>query len=162
VWRHTWRKNEVNCAVLTGNSVGLRTVISSRLSHTQNCAVHLRNPTVSSLYLPKPRRHHAKALNSISRWASHNIFLFKHHFLLHVLRFLFLFSDNIMPDVASKQQTKALFLSITDTLTRRHHKPDGKPVLYKRTFSSVFHAVFWELNCTVYLRVYGALYKGCS
>jgi len=26
VWRHTWRKNWVNCAVLTGNSAGLRTV----------------------------------------------------------------------------------------------------------------------------------------
>jgi hypothetical protein len=32
VWRHTWRKNWVNCAVLTGNSEGLRTVLSSRLS----------------------------------------------------------------------------------------------------------------------------------
>jgi hypothetical protein len=35
VWRHTWRKNWVNCAVLTGNSAGLRTVLSSRLSHTE-------------------------------------------------------------------------------------------------------------------------------
>jgi len=33
VWRHTWRKNWVNCAVLTGNSAGLRTVLSSCLSH---------------------------------------------------------------------------------------------------------------------------------
>jgi hypothetical protein len=35
VWRHTWRENWVNCAVLTGNSSGLRTVLSSRLSHTE-------------------------------------------------------------------------------------------------------------------------------
>jgi hypothetical protein len=35
VWRHTWRKNWVNCAVLTGNSAGLRTVLSSRLSHRE-------------------------------------------------------------------------------------------------------------------------------
>ena len=35
VWRHTWRKNWVNCAVLTGNSAGLGTVLSSRLSHTE-------------------------------------------------------------------------------------------------------------------------------
>jgi hypothetical protein len=35
VWRHTWRKNWVNCAVLTGNSEGLRTVLSSRLSHKE-------------------------------------------------------------------------------------------------------------------------------
>ena len=39
VWRHTWRKNWVNCAVLTGNSAGLRTVLSSRLSHRE-----LRSP----------------------------------------------------------------------------------------------------------------------
>ena len=33
VWRRTWRKKWVNCAGLTGNSAGLRTVLSSRLSH---------------------------------------------------------------------------------------------------------------------------------
>jgi len=33
--RHTWRGNWVNCAVLTGNSAGLRAVISSRLSHRE-------------------------------------------------------------------------------------------------------------------------------
>jgi hypothetical protein len=35
VWRHTWRKPWVNCSVLTGNSAGLRTVLSSRLSHRE-------------------------------------------------------------------------------------------------------------------------------
>jgi hypothetical protein len=46
------------------------------------------------------------------------------------------FSDTIMADVASKQQTTALFLSTTATRTRTHkeltkktNKPDGKPVL---------------------------------
>ena len=52
--------------------------------------------------------------------ASHGIFLFKYHFLLHILRFLFFFSDNIMTDVASKQQTTALFLSTIVTRIRRH------------------------------------------
>jgi hypothetical protein len=46
--------------------------------------------------------------NSFSRSATHDIFLFKYHFLLHILGFFF-FSDNIMADVASKQQTTALF-----------------------------------------------------
>jgi hypothetical protein len=41
--------------------------------------------------------------------ASHDIFLFKYYFLLHILRFLCFFSDNIMADVASKQQATALF-----------------------------------------------------
>jgi hypothetical protein len=35
VWRHTWRKNWVNCALLTGNNVGARTVLSSSLSHRE-------------------------------------------------------------------------------------------------------------------------------
>ena len=29
--------------------------------HTENCAVHLANPTVSSVYLPTPRQHNLKA-----------------------------------------------------------------------------------------------------
>jgi hypothetical protein len=53
-----------------------------------------------------------------------------------------------MADVASKQQMTALFLSTIVTRTRRHteltkkiDKPDGKPVLCQRTFSSVFYTV---------------------
>jgi len=51
-----------------------------------------------------------------------------------------------------------LFLSTIVTRTRRHtelttkktDKPDGKPVLCQRAFSSVFRAVFFtQLNCTV-------------
>jgi hypothetical protein len=88
--------------------------------------------------------------NSLNRGASHDVFLFKYHFSLHILRFLFFFSDNIMADVAGKQQTKAWFLSTIVTRTRRHTEmtkkkkvtSDGKPVLCQRTFSSVFHAVF--------------------
>jgi hypothetical protein len=37
----------------------------------------------------------------------------------HILVYLFFFSDNVMADVASKQQTTALFLSTTVTRTRR-------------------------------------------
>jgi len=61
VLRHTGRKNWVICADLTGNSAGLTTVLSRRLSNTQNSAVHSGNPTVSSVYLPKPRCHHLKS-----------------------------------------------------------------------------------------------------
>jgi hypothetical protein len=122
VWRHTWRKNWVNCAVLTGNSAGLRTVLSSlsyrelrsslRKSHSflslpaDTTMVSFQGTSVSS--------------NSFSRWASLDIFLFKYHFLFHILRFLFFFSDNVMADVTGKQQTTALFLSTIVTRTRRH------------------------------------------
>jgi len=54
-----------------------------------------------------------------------------------------------MASMAIKQQTTALFLSTIVTRTIRHtemtkksDKPDGKPVLCQRTFSSVFRAVF--------------------
>jgi hypothetical protein len=56
-----------------------------------------------------------------------------------------------MADVASKQQTTALFLSTTVTRTeltkkKKTAKPDGKPVLCQRTFSSVFCAVFYTIK----------------
>ena len=140
MWRHSWWKNWVICAVLTGNVAHLRTVFSSRFFYTENCAVHSGNPTVSSVY----RRHYDSIIsrhststsvssNSFSRWASHDIFFHKYHFLLNILCFLFFFLDNIMADVASKQHTRVLFLSTTVTRTRRHieltkkiDKPDGK------------------------------------
>jgi hypothetical protein len=150
---HTWQKNWVNCAVLTGNSASLRTVLSSRLSHTE---LHSSlKESHSFLSLPADTTMASSqgtsvSSNSFSRWAPHDIFLFKYHFLLHILRFVFFFSDNIMADVASKQQMTALFLStiVTRTirrteLTKKTDKPDGKPVLCQRTFSSVFCAVFF-------------------
>ena len=123
VWRHTWRKNWVKCAVLTYSSSHLITVFSSRLSHTELCS-SLRE-SHNFLNLPADTtmassQDTSVSSNSFSRWTSHDIFLFKYHFLLHILRFLFFFSDNIMADVASKQQTTALFLSTTVTRTRRH------------------------------------------
>jgi hypothetical protein len=123
VWRHTWRKNWVKCAVLKGYSAGLRTVLSSRLSHGE-LRSWLRE-SHSFLSLPAnttmaSSQGTSVSSNSFSRWASHDIFLFNYNFLLHILLFLFFFSDNIMVDVTSKQQTTALFLSTVVTRTRRH------------------------------------------
>ena len=150
VWPHSWWKNWVNCAVLTGISARLRTVLSSRLS-CKELRSSLRE-SHSFLCLPADitmasSQGTSVSSNSFNRWASHDIFLFKYHFLLYILRFLFFFSDNIMADVASKQQTTALFLSTIVTRTRREmtkkiDKLDGKPVLCQRIFSSVFRAVF--------------------
>ena len=60
MWRQTWRKNWVNCAILTGSSADLELSFPV-VFHTQNCAVHSGNPTASSVYLPTPRWHHLKA-----------------------------------------------------------------------------------------------------
>jgi len=95
VRRHTWRKTRVNCAVLTRNSAKISFPV---VFHTDNCAVH-SGYSVHSAYEHR---------------------LIYSFFLLHILRFNFFFSDNIMADVASKQQTTALFLSTIVTRTRTH------------------------------------------
>jgi hypothetical protein len=71
-------KNGVNCAVLTENNAGLRTVLSGRLSHTE-----LRSSLGKShsfLSLPADTTMASTqgiqpSSNSFSRWASHDIFL---------------------------------------------------------------------------------------
>ena len=99
VW-HTWRKNWVNCAVLTGNSAGLRTVFSSRLSHTQ---LHSSLRKFHSfLTLPAhttmaSSQGTSVSSNSFSRWTSHDIFLFKYHFLLQFYAFLSSFRITLWP-----------------------------------------------------------------
>ena len=160
VWRHNWQKNWVNCAVLTGNSAGLRTVFSSPILRRELCSSlkeshsFLSLPADTAMASPQGT---SVSSNSFSRWASPDIFLFKCHFLLHILRFIFLFSDNIMADVASKQQTTALFLSTIITRTRRHTELTKKnwqtwweicavPENIQFSFSCSF---FTQLNCTV-------------
>jgi hypothetical protein len=102
VWCHTWWKNWVNCAVLTGNSSGLKTVFSRCLSHRE-LRSSLRE-SHSFLNLPADTTMASSqgtsvSSNSFSRWASHDILLFKYNFLLQILRFLFFFTDDIMADV---------------------------------------------------------------
>ena len=73
VWRHTRLKNRENCAVLTGNSASPRTVLSSRLSHTE-----LRSSlTESHSFLSLPAdttmvsfQGTSVSSNSFSRWTS--------------------------------------------------------------------------------------------
>jgi len=107
VWLHTWRKNWINCRVLTGNSAGLKTVLSSRLSHRELLSSLRESHSFLSLSADTTMASSqgiSVSSNSFSRWASHDIFLFKYLFLLHILRFLFIFSGNIMTEVASKRQ----------------------------------------------------------
>jgi mannosyltransferase OCH1-like enzyme len=85
----------------------------------------------------------------------HDIFLFKYHFLLHILRYIFFFSDTIMADVASKQQTTALFLSTIVTRSRRHTTDKKIWQIWRETcavpenIQLVFRQFFTQLNCTV-------------
>ena len=59
MWRHNWRKNSVNCAVLKALAQALELSFPVVI-HTENRAVHSGNPTVSSVHLPTPRWHHLK------------------------------------------------------------------------------------------------------
>jgi hypothetical protein len=151
LWLHNWPKNWVNCAVLTGNSAGLRTVLSSRLSHRELC--NSLKESHSFLGLPADTTMTSSqgtsvSSNSFSRGTSHDIFLFKYHFLLHILRFLFFFSDNIMTDVASKQQTRVLFLSTIVTRTRRHTEltKELKKTLWE--ISAVPENIHFSFSCS--------------
>ena len=71
-----------------------------------------------------------------------------------------------MADVASKQQTTALSLSIIVTCTRRQTELTKiltdliENLCCAREHSVQFFVQFFtQLNCTVLLRVYGALYR---
>ena len=156
MWRHTWPKNWVNWAILTGNSAVLRTVFPV-VFHIQNSG----NPTVSSVYLPTPRWHHLKE----------HPFLAIHSADKHRLRYSFSnttsystfydffssFLDIIIADVASKQQTTALFLSTIVTRTRRHTELTKKIwqfwcatcVVPEHIQFSLSCGFFTQSNCTV-------------
>jgi hypothetical protein len=148
--RHICRKNCVNCAVLTDNCAGLRTVLSSCLSHRE-----LRSSLRKSPQFPQftCRSHDGIVSRHSNRWASHDIFLFKYQIPLLTPHFTLSFRITFVFHVASKQQTTVLLLSTIVTRKRRHteltKKPDtnfGKPVLCQRTFRSVFRAVFYTVK----------------
>jgi len=85
VLRHTWRKNCVNYAVLTGNNAGLRTVLSTRLSHRELRSSPKESHSFLSLLVDTTMASSqgtSVSSNSFNRWASHDIFLFKHHFFM--------------------------------------------------------------------------------
>ena len=109
-------ENWVNCAVLTDNSAGLRTIISSRLSHRE-----LRSSLRefhSFLSLPADTTMASSQRNQPSKMNKREatIAFIEAYISLPELRD----TENIMADVASKQQTTALFLSTIVTCTRRH------------------------------------------
>ena len=98
--------------------------------HTENCAVHPGNPTVSSVYWPTPRSHRLKAhpFLAIHSADEHRtiIFLLKYHFLLRLLCFLFFLSDNIMADVG-RQTGKYILVFIHDSHAhKKTHRTDEK------------------------------------
>jgi hypothetical protein len=90
VWRHIWRKSWVNCAVLTGNSAGLRNVLSSHLSHRvlrsslKESDSFLSLPADTTMASSQGTQNSS---NSFSRWASHDIPLLTPRFTLSFFLF---------------------------------------------------------------------------
>ena len=152
MWCHTWREiTELTAQFWQAIAQALELSFPV-VFHTENCAVHSGNPTVSSVYLPTPRWHHLKAhpFLPIHSADEHRMIYFFSNTISYSTFYVFFssFRNNIMADVASKQQMTALFLSTIVTRTRRHTEltkkltPDGKPVLCQRIFSTVFRADF--------------------
>ena len=175
VWRHTWWKNWVNCTVLKGISAGLRTVIPSRLLHRE-LRSSLRE-SHSFLSLPADTTMASfqdtfVSSNSFSRSASHDIFTFSNTISYSTFyAFFSSFRITLWHDVASKQQTTALFLSTIVTRTRRHTELTKRltnlmgNLRCAREHSFQFFVQFslhiwpaqFNLRCMGPFRVYGAL-----
>jgi hypothetical protein len=139
VWCHTWWKNWVNCAVLTGNSPGLRTVLYSRLSHRE---LHssLRE---SHSFLSFP----ADIMMASSQGTQPSKINNRESTLTFIEAYR---SLPELWDTENRRYSNTVKKAAAyDTRTRRHteltkktDRPDGKPVLCQRTFSSVFRALF--------------------
>jgi hypothetical protein len=144
--------------------------------HTGNCTVHSGNPTVSSVCLPTPRWHHLKAhpLLAIHSADEHRM-IYSFSNTISYSKFYSFFASfriTLCPMWLANSKRQPCYYPLQsraqeDTQNwqkKKADKPDGKPVLYQRIFSSVLRAVFLHsytaqlnLECMGPFRVYDAL-----
>jgi hypothetical protein len=136
----------VNCAVLTGNSAGLRTLLSSLSERELRSSLRESH---SFLSLPAGTTMASSqgtpvSSNSFSRWASHDIRriplqipLLTQHFTLSFRMTLWQTANDSLVFIHHSHMHKK-----THKTDKKSGRPDGKPVLCQRTFSSVLRAVF--------------------
>ena len=124
VWRYTWRKNWLICAVLTGNGAGLRTALSSRLSHRQLRSSLRESYSFSSVSLPTPRWHHLKAHPFLAiHSADEHRTIYSFPITTSYCTFYAFFSSfriTLWPMWLANSKRQPLFLSTAVTRTRRH------------------------------------------
>jgi hypothetical protein len=126
--------------------------------HTENCAVHSGNPTVSSVYLPTPQWQHLKAHLFLAIYSADE------HCMVYsfsnttsnstIYTFFCSFQITLWPMWLANNKQQPCFLSTIVTRTiiytelpkKKTNKPDGKPVLCQRTFHSVFCAFFYTVK----------------
>ena len=155
VWRHAWRKNWVNCAVLTGTSVGLRTVLSSHLSDRK---LH-SSPRESHSFLSLPAdttttssQGTSVSSNSFSRWTSHDIFLSKYHFHSTFYAFFSSFRITLWPMWLANSKRQPCFYPPQSHA--QEHKQNWQTWWEIRAVPENIHfsfscSFFTQLNCTV-------------
>jgi hypothetical protein len=135
VWCHTWQKNRVNCTVLTGSSTGLRTVLSSQLSHRELHESLRESHSFLSLHastmMASSQEH--RTIYSFSNTTSYSTF-YTFFSSLRITLWLMWLANNSLVFIHHSHMHKK---------THRTDKPDGRPVLCQRTFSSVFRAVLF-------------------
>jgi hypothetical protein len=125
VWRHTWRKNWANCAVLTGNNTGPRTVLSSRLLHRE-----LRSSVRES--------HSFLSLSADTTMASsQGTQPCKMNKTVATLVFIEAYLNDSLVFIHHSHTHKK-----THRTDKKTDKPDGKPVLCQRTFQFSFSCSF--------------------
>jgi hypothetical protein len=133
---------------LIGNSAGLRAVLSSRVANTDlrsslwesHSFLSLPADTTMASSQGTQPQHPFLAIHSAEIIASYKYIPFQIPLLTPHFT-----PSNIMADVASKQQTTALFLSTTVTRTRRHteltkkiDKPDGETCAVPEQIQFIF------------------------
>jgi hypothetical protein len=154
MWRHTWRKNWVKCAVLTGNSAGFRTVpFQSSLTH-RTAQFTQGIPQFPQFTCPTPRWHHLKShpfltihladehrmIHSFSNTTSYSTFYAFFSSFRKELWPMWLANDSLVFIHRSHTHKK------THRTDKKNDKPLGKPVLCQRTFSSVSRAVSYTVK----------------
>jgi hypothetical protein len=122
VWCHAWQKNWVNCSVLKGNISVLRIVPYSRF-FTQRTAQFTQG-------IPQ----------------------FPQFTLLRNADITMASPQGTQPSKINKRATTLRFIEHTDRWLRTHRtykktdRLNGQPVLWQRTFSSVFRAAFYTVK----------------
>jgi hypothetical protein len=128
--------------------------------HTENCAVHSGNPTVSSVHLPTPRWYHLKAHTFLAIHSADEhrmIRSFSNSTSYSTLyAFFSSFWITIWPMWLARRANDSLVFIHHSHMHKKTHRTDKKPtnlianLCCAREHPVVYRAVFFtQLNCTV-------------
>ena len=137
-----------NLTVLTGNNAGLRTVLSSRLWHTELRSSLREVSSVSSVYLPTPWWHPREAHPFLAVHSADEhcmIYSFSNTTSCSTFYAFFSFWLTLWPMWLANSKWQPCFYppqSCAQEDTQKWQKKKLTNLMGERTFSSVFRAVF--------------------